>query len=86
MYKIVVHQRAAKYLKRLSKKQQTRIKRALFQLAEDPFKLAGVKPMVGEWDGYRRMRVGDFRIIFWVDKDERIIYVDHLGARGDVYK
>jgi len=86
MYKIVVHHRAAKYLQRLSEKQRTRIKEALAQLAEDPFKLAGVKAMLGEWDGYRRMRVGDFRIIFWVDEDERIIYVDHLGARGDVYK
>jgi len=38
-------------------------KKALAQLAEDPFKLAGVKAMLGEWDGYRRMRVGDF-IIF----------------------
>jgi len=86
MYKIVVHHHAVKYLQKLPEKQQDRIKKALAQLSEDPFKLAGVKEMLGEWDGYRRMRVGDFRIIFWVDREERIIYVDYLGARGDVYK
>jgi mRNA interferase RelE/StbE len=86
MYKVVVHRQAAKYLKKLPEKQRSRIKKALTQLAEDPFKLKGVKTMLGEWEGYRRMRVGDFRILFWIDKEDYIIYIDHLGVRGDVYK
>ena len=42
--------------------------------------------MAGEWIGYKRIRVGDFRIIYWIDKDENIVYVDHIGPRGDIYK
>ena len=25
-------------------------------------------------------------LIFWFDKTEDIVYVDHIGTRGDVYK
>lgn len=42
--------------------------------------------MVGDWAGYRRVRVGNVRIIFWVDELKNIVYVDHIGPRGDVYK
>jgi mRNA interferase RelE/StbE len=42
--------------------------------------------MVGEWKGYYRMRIGDTRVIFWIDHKLRTIYVDHIGSRGDVYK
>ena len=26
------------------------------------------------------------RIIFWYDSNEDVIYVDHIGPRGDIYK
>ena len=36
--------------------------------------------------GYYRLRIGDERIIFWVERQEVTIYVDHIGPRGDIYK
>ena len=42
--------------------------------------------MLGEWKGYYRIRIGNVRLIFWVDQVKKIIYVDHIGPRGDVYK
>ena len=55
-------------------------------MGNDPFGLSNVKNMAGDWAGYQRVRVGSTRIIFWVDKDKKIVYVDHIGPRGDVYK
>ncbi len=26
------------------------------------------------------------RIIFWLDEIENVLYVDHIGPRGDIYK
>lgn len=86
MYRVVVHQRAANYLKRLPQNQKKRVKNVLNDLAKDPFNHPQVKSMAGEWAGYRRLRVGDIRIIFWVENTEKTIYVDHIGPRGDVYK
>jgi mRNA interferase RelE/StbE len=85
MSRVVVHKKAAKYLISLPRPLRERIKDVLVQLSESPLTYSGVIPMSGDWAGYYRIRVGDFRIIFWLDKREDVIYVDHIGSRGDVY-
>jgi mRNA interferase RelE/StbE len=85
-YKVIVHKRAARYLKRLPEFQRQRIKQSFRELEEGISDKADVKPMVGEWKGYYRMRIGDARVIFWIDHKLKTIYIDHVGSRGDVYK
>lgn len=86
MGKLILHRHAAKYLKRLSKETKDRIKEILKELEEHPLEHPGVKQMFGEWAGYHRIRVGKLRIIFCFDEKEDIVYVDHIGPRGDIYK
>jgi mRNA interferase RelE/StbE len=86
MSKVVVHHNAAKYLKRLPEESRSRIKALLRGLEQSPRDQPGVKPMLGEWIGYHRVRAGKFRIVFWFDEKEDIVYVDHIGPRGDIYK
>lgn len=86
MSRIVVHRKAARYLASLPRPLRERIKDALVQLSDSPLNYPGLVPMSGDWTGYHRIRVGDFRIIFWFDAGEDVIYVDHIGSRGDVYK
>lgn len=86
MSNVIVHRHAAKYLKRLPKETKDRIKDILKQLENNPLKHSWIKQMFGEWAGYHRIRVGKLRIIFWFDTKEDIVYVDHIGPRGDVYK
>jgi mRNA interferase RelE/StbE len=45
-----------------------------------------VKKLGGDWEGYYRVRKGKLRIIFDVDKHERVLYVERIDFRGDVYK
>jgi mRNA interferase RelE/StbE len=85
-YKVVVHKRAARYLKRLPESQKQRIKQSLRKLEDGITDKVDIKAMAGQWKGYYRMRIGDTRVIFWKDKKLRTIYVDHIGARGDIYK
>lgn len=86
MSKVIVHRPAAKYLRRIPKKTKERIKNILQKLEENPLEQPGVRHMVGDWAGYHRIRVGEIRIIFWFDEKEDLVYVDHIGPRGDVYK
>ena len=86
MTRVVVHRRAVRYLRRLSQPEKERVQAVLRRLAEDPANYPGIVHMAGEWAGYQRIRVGDLRVIFWYDEQENIIYVDHIGPRGDVYK
>ncbi len=86
MYKVVVHKRALKYYKKVTESQKHKIKECLIKLAANPNEYSGVKNMAGDWVGYKRIRLGNVRIIFWLDKEKKIIYVDHIGNRGDIYK
>ncbi|KAF6509620.1 transposon site-specific recombinase [Geobacillus stearothermophilus] len=36
-------------------------------------------------DGLYRLRIGTYRVLFRIDHDERIIYIEAIGNRGDVY-
>ena len=40
----------------------------------------------GEWKGYYRLRKGKLRIIFEVSKSARILFVEKIDFRGDVYQ
>jgi mRNA-degrading endonuclease RelE of RelBE toxin-antitoxin system len=43
-----------------------------------------IKALSGEWDGYFRLRVGDFRVIFQITPEAvAIVRVRH---RSDVYR
>ena len=86
MSKTVVHRRALRYIRRLPRPEQERVRIALKRLAEEPGAYPGLVHMAGEWTGYQRIRIGSLRVIFWYDDQEDIIYVDHIGPRGDVYK
>jgi mRNA interferase RelE/StbE len=86
MSKVIVHRHAVKYLNRLPKKTKDRIKEILRELEDNPTAHSNAKHMAGEWAGYHRIRAGKFRIIFWYDQSDDIVYIDHIGPRGDVYR
>jgi len=86
VYKVIVHKRAQRYLNKLKLDQKKKVIKCLTELAADPFQNKNVKQMFGNWKGHYRMRVGTMRVIFWIDQSEKLIYIDHVGPRGDVYK
>ena len=45
-----------------------------------------LRKLSGEWEGYYRLRKGRLRIIFEIDKTDRVLFVDRIDFRGDVYK
>ena len=86
MSKVVLHRHALRYLQRLSRTEMERVRAALRNLAKNPNSYPGLVHMVGEWAGYHRIRLGNLRIIFWYDKKDDVVYIDHVGPRGDIYK
>jgi len=45
-----------------------------------------LKKLVGDWEGYYRLRKGRLRIIFEVNKNEKVLFIEKIDFRGDVYK
>lgn len=74
---------AERYLKRLSIENQERIIRALKLLLADRT-LVDIKPLKDRNDW--RLRVGDYRVIFIIDNENKVYFVTKIGQRGDVYK
>ncbi len=86
MSNVVIHRRAAKYVRKLPNPQKSRLKQLLKQLENEPFSHPQVKQMVGDWAGYYRLRLGDMRLIFWYEEESDTVYIDYIGARDDIYQ
>jgi mRNA interferase RelE/StbE len=86
MAKLVVHNRAARYIERMDARIKAQLVAKLEQLAKNPATMPGIKPMAGEWSGFYRLRHGDLRIIYLHDRANQTIVVAHVGPRGDAYK
>jgi mRNA interferase RelE/StbE len=68
----------------LPKSRQKQLAGRIDGLKQDMFP-AGVKKLEGE-DRLYRLRVGDYRILFEVDDDARIVTIVKIGHRRDVYR
>ncbi len=69
---------AAKELKRVARKDRTRIVAAIDRLAENPFLGNALK---GGRRGLRRLRVGDYRVLYEVREDLLLVLVVSVSHR-----
>jgi mRNA interferase RelE/StbE len=82
-WNLIILKQAEKYLKKLNPADQKRIIQGLKLLIQDK-SLADIKPLKRrlEW----RLRVGDFRILYREDQENKAYVVTKIKSRGDVYK
>ncbi|NLK51203.1 MAG: type II toxin-antitoxin system RelE/ParE family toxin [Syntrophomonadaceae bacterium] len=73
------------YLKRVDKTTQKRIATAIEEISANPVNGANIKQLRGSSQKYR-CRVGDLRLIYNVKIEERLIIIEAIGSRGDIYK
>ena len=80
MYRIIIKEKAKKFIDGLPANERRRVVSAIEQLpnGEDIKKLKG-------HDKLLRLRVGNYRIIYTVDNGELIVYVIDVGNRGQIY-
>lgn len=81
MHRLKLTARAKRDVEALPAKLKEQIRGVLRTLADDPHRGISLK---GRWEGYRRLRSGDYRIIYKISDDEIIIhYVRH---RREAYR
>ena len=83
MMGIVYRKQAVKYINSLDSQTKQRIKDGILGLTCHPPQ-GDIKLLRGIRDGSRRLRVGGYRIIYRVEKDE--ITIDKIDSRGGIYK
>jgi mRNA interferase RelE/StbE len=86
-WKIEVKPWAEKYYLRIDNRERIRIKRALLDLeeSENPLFNPNVRPLVGKLRDDYRLRVGDWRVLFTPDKENKVLYVFAILPRGNAY-
>jgi mRNA interferase RelE/StbE len=82
-YSLRIKASAAKALKRIQKKDRIRLIEAIDRLKGEP---AAGGVLKGEFRGLRRLRVGDYRIIYEVTEGELVVLVIRVGHRKEVYR
>jgi mRNA interferase RelE/StbE len=82
-YRVRIKRSAAKALRKIDKADRERLVRAIDRLAEEPH-AGGV--LKGEFAGLRRLRVGNYRVVYEVHEGELVVLVVRVAHRRDVYR
>ena len=82
-FKVIFKASVAKDLKRLDRLAAHRVIKAIESLQNNPFPHAS-KKLVGSEQTFR-IRVGDYRVIYIVNKHAREVEIQRLRHRKDVY-
>jgi mRNA interferase RelE/StbE len=53
-------------------------------LRQDPWRVS--KPLHDELEGFRGARRGEYRVVFRIDEEERVIRVVRVDHRFDIYR
>lgn len=79
-YKITFEKAAQKFLKKQNPKTARNILNAISELPEG----TDIKRLQG-YDLFR-LRVGNIRVIYSIEDEMKIINIENIGNRGDIYK
>ena len=82
-YSIQIKSSAAKALGKISAKDKLRLIDAIDKLKEQPFSGTVLK---GEYSGLRRIRVGNYRVVYEVTESALLVLVIRIGHRREVYR
>ncbi len=82
-FSIRIKESAAREVKRIAEPERTRIVAVIDRLAETPRLGAALK---GDLRGLRRLRVGDYRVVYEVRDDELIVLAVRVAHRREAYR
>jgi len=84
MYQVELLPQATNDLRRLDKPVAQRIVNKLRWLEEN-FESTKPEALVGPLKGLSKLRVGDYRVIYEADRENRLITVHLIGHRREIY-
>ena len=83
-YRLIEHKDARKFLHKQTPIFRERIFKAYEEIIFNPFSNPNSLPLKGLKNRYRK-KVGDFRIIYEIRKNELLIIVIDIDSRGQIY-
>lgn len=84
MYEVLLERRAERDLRRLSAEIFHRVVAEIKELAQTP-RPPGCRKLTGSENDYR-VRVGDYRILYEINDEDRMVRILRVGHRREVYR
>ncbi len=85
MYQVEFRPKAAQEFDSLNQFVADRILKKLHWLAEN-FDSLRPEPLTGPFSGLFKLRVGDYRIIYQVNREKKLLTVRLVGHRREIYE
>lgn len=85
MYEIEITAEGLRHLNKLPEKVRNAALESIFgPISDNPNRLG--KPLVGELEGLRSARRGDYRIIYEIFEDDQVVLIHRVRHRRDAYR
>ncbi len=83
-YRVEVSATAERQIRRLARRDQLRVLRAVRELSDEPHP-RGCRKLRGYEDVFR-LRVGTFRVLYSVESERILVIILKVGHRKDIYR
>ncbi|MUG99379.1 type II toxin-antitoxin system mRNA interferase toxin, RelE/StbE family [Scytonema sp. UIC 10036] len=85
MYEVILYSDAQAFYAAADKALAKKIAKCLEQLERNPRSHPNIKPLKGNYSGYFRYRIGDYRVVYSIDEEAMQVLVYTIAHRGEVY-
>jgi mRNA interferase RelE/StbE len=86
MYELLLHPDAQEIYAKADKALAKKIARCLKQLEQTPLLHTNIKALKGDFAGYYRYRIGDYRVIYSVEEELVQVLVITIVHRSEAYE
>jgi len=86
VYEVFLSESAREFFENAPASLQRRLDRCFDQLRSEPRRNRNITALKGTLAGYCRYRVGDYRVVYSINDDNRIVVVAAIADRKDVYR
>ena len=86
MFEVVLSPDAADFYAAADRPLALKLARCFQRLESNRRQSNNIKRLTGEWSGYLRYRVGDWRVIYRIEDSDNRVNVVAIGHRREIYE
>lgn len=86
MYNVILSEQAKNFFEKANAQIQKKLDRCFQQLTITPDYHPNIKPLKGNLSGYYRYRVGDYRVVYFIDEQNKQVLINNIEHRKKIYK
>ncbi len=86
MFEVRLTREAEHAYRRVDASTRARLDAVLTRLEQGDLRNPSVRALKGQLEGSFRWRVGGWRVVFSVDRDASVVWVEAISTRGDAYR